>query len=155
MENAMIEKLDRRKWSNGPWDKEPDFVRYDNYPGLEEFILLIRRTSIGTLCGYVGVPRGHLLYGANISGGLWGLLEIAEAAPSEITYCDTWEEIGFSKDWWFIGFDCCHYGDKVPDAHMREDRSAYPTQYHTIEEVTQGCIDLGKTIKALKEGDNN
>jgi hypothetical protein len=53
------------------------------------------------LCGYVGVPKGHILYGkhghdyfdlkANVHGGL--------------TFA------GFlfpNKDYWFFGFDCAH-----------------------------------------------
>ena len=45
----------------GPWDREPDKIQYEDpdtgYP------CLVKRTSLGHLCGYVGVPEGHPAHG--------------------------------------------------------------------------------------------
>lgn len=45
--------------SSGPWDSEPDALDWE-HAGLK---CAIRRAPLGHLCGYVGIPSGHPLYG--------------------------------------------------------------------------------------------
>ena len=50
--------FDKSAWAEGEWKKEPDRIEWD-YAGDSEIKLLIRRNLSGSLCGYVGVPKGH------------------------------------------------------------------------------------------------
>lgn len=60
----------RSTWRRGPWDSEPDIVSWtDEVTGLE---CLIVRTSLGSLCGYVGVPATHPWAGMAYSGCING-----------------------------------------------------------------------------------
>jgi hypothetical protein len=79
---------------------------------------LIRNGACGVLCGYVGVDSSHPLYGKKMRG--WDDEETNEDDPfgdlmvhGGVTFADRWPEI--SSDLWFIGFDCAHAGDIIPD----------------------------------------
>lgn len=51
---------DRSRWGSGPWDKEPDKITwYDKNTGLPCMVI---RSSMGNLCGYAGVYKGHQLF---------------------------------------------------------------------------------------------
>lgn len=57
--------IDKSEWDRGPWDDEPDKVQWvDEVAGLD---CLIVRNRGGALCGYVGVPGGHPLFGVGYS----------------------------------------------------------------------------------------
>ena len=46
----------------GPWKDEPDYQHWvDEKTGLD--CLIVRQPSGGHLCGYVGIPKNHPLYG--------------------------------------------------------------------------------------------
>lgn len=82
----------------GPWMDEPDYEKYE-YKGID--CLIKRTTSLGHLCGYVRVPKGHPWFGRdydNIDYEPHGGLTFAEGTEEE----------------WEIGFDCAHGGDLVP-----------------------------------------
>lgn len=58
----------RENWVDGPWRDEPDKVIWtDPETGLDCMIL---RNRMGTLCGYVGIPKEHPWYGIDYSGCL-------------------------------------------------------------------------------------
>src|SRR5690606_37087186 len=70
-ERAMLEfgLIDRSGWSSGPWDSEPDKIRWtDQITGLD---CLIVRQRPGHLCGYVGVEPEHRLYKVNYSNNVF------------------------------------------------------------------------------------
>jgi len=68
--------VDRTGWGSGPWDGEPDKRQWqDEATGLP---CLIVRTTLGHLCGYVGVPEGHLLHGKGYSETVPALAEALE-----------------------------------------------------------------------------
>lgn len=107
-------------WGDGPWRDEPDRLEWrDEATGLP---CLIRRTTFGSLCGYVAVPPGHPLHGHQ---GLQGLPdEVEDASHGGITnVSESWrhgddglwfmalpgDDTPPSKHWWF-GFDCAHAG---------------------------------------------
>lgn len=57
--------VDKTKWERGQWDAEPDKVQWcDPETGL---VCLALRGPVGSWCGYVGVPKGHLLYDCGYS----------------------------------------------------------------------------------------
>lgn len=90
------EKLER--WGEGPWLDEPDWIEWREM-GLQ---CLMRRTPLGTWCGYVGLPSWHPWHGcergeirAEIHGG------VTFAAPADAGL-------------WWVGFDCGHCFDVTP-----------------------------------------
>lgn len=103
---------DKSAWSPGPWQVEPDRVEW-RYLGLP--CLIVRTEHTGGLCGYVGVPPGHPAREAgdeafDVHGGL------TYGAP-----CDENGKIchvplpGEPADVHWLGFDCAHAGDLIPN----------------------------------------
>lgn len=136
--------VNRDGWSPGPWDGEPDLVRWEAYG----FPCLIRRAGMGHLCGYVAIPPGHPWHGMAYD-------DIKADAHGGLTFADTCEwpvchvpKPGESDDVWWVGFDCGHAFDLSPKMSMYESlapgltlRSLDCGHYRTIEyvrEVTSG-----------------
>lgn len=96
-----------------PWQAEPNRVEF-KYKG---YHCLVNRAHPGNLCGYVALPNGHPYYGKHyedIDIGVHGGLTYAGACQGDI--CHVPEE-GESDDVWWIGFDCAHSGDLVPETY--------------------------------------
>ncbi len=90
---------------------EADFKQFGNrqeWTSVAGFpCLAVRCSSGGDWCGYLGVPRGHVLYGVpyqQIDGG---------SVHGGFTYSGHRTELKDDQGqryWWF-GFDCGHLGD--------------------------------------------
>ena len=100
---------------DGPWMNEPDRIQWVSN-GLD--CLMIRQPSMGNWCGYVGVPKGHKLFGADYN-------EAHDLAPISVhgglTYADKCGHFichdpnsGKHDDVWWFGFDCAHAYDLSP-----------------------------------------
>lgn len=61
------------------------------------------------LCGYVGVPKSHPLYGKSMDHRSVRSIPV----HGRITFSDncSWNE----DDFWYFGFDCAHGGDSIED----------------------------------------
>lgn len=63
----MVEEygaIDKSTWARGAWDAEPDKVNWvDPDTGLD--CMLVRAEVSGSLCGYVGIPESHPLFGVH------------------------------------------------------------------------------------------
>jgi hypothetical protein len=96
---------------------EPDSGLWTTEAGLPGAI--VRHVSIGILCGYVAVPRGHRAYGKTTADFLPGGSTALDFGP-EITYANAGPETRATSEgprdaaWWWIGFDCNHVGDGTP-----------------------------------------
>lgn len=97
--------LDKSAWGDGPWQREPDFVRF-RHLGLP--CLITRQDHSGHLCGYVAVPLGHPWHGEDYDA-------IDAEVHGRITYCNPCAhnvchvpKPGESDDVWWVGFDCAH-----------------------------------------------
>jgi hypothetical protein len=100
--------IDKSAWPRGTWDEEPDFERFE-HAGLS--CVLRRNPSSGTWCGYVQVPQGHALAGAE-----YQTLHRHETEENELVVHGGLTFGGksrYGEGWWF-GFDCNHYGDFAP-----------------------------------------
>ena len=121
------------------------------YKGLR---IVVKTTDMGHRCGYVGVPKGHPLYGMNY--------DKAEAegitAHGGLTFSDGDEDggmwhLGFDEGYWYLGFDCAHIGD-APDPDLVADEfMAYAQRLGdghvwTLEEVKAECKALAESILA-------
>lgn len=112
-----ISFVDKQCWSEGPWMQEPDKVSWvDESTGLD--CLAKRNNFQGVWCGYVGLPKGHSLFGVEynaiedieVHGDLTfsGLCDEDDKEQGICHLSDNGESV-----WWF-GFDCGHGGDICP-----------------------------------------
>jgi len=162
---------DKTGWGEGPWLEEADKVEWrDRETGLP---CLIVRNRLGSLCGYVGVPHDHPLYGST---------RLEDDAPDVevhggVNYsgpCDGDEATGIchvprpgeSDDVWWFGFDCGHIHDYSPAFEMRQRELAaiipdYPVQpdgfgewqtYKTVGYVTNEVTGLALQLHAIGKG---
>lgn len=122
------------------WESEPDRLEWD-HAGLK---CAIRRGPMGHLCGYVGVPEGHVLHGVSYSSPSSALAEALKAMGSKpapdrfpvhlgllagkleaspevvldvhggLTYSDNHVPLDKPDGAWWFGFDCAHAGDLSP-----------------------------------------
>ena len=151
-----------RVWPAGPWDDEPDKAEWrDEATGLP---CMIKRNHLGALCGYVGAPRAHALYGIHYSdaedvleyAGHCGLTysatcdERGEECPED-TICHLPLE-GEDDDVWWLGFDCAHAWDVVPGMH--EFIGFMPdAAYRDWEYVTQCVTQLAAAVSTANTPD--
>lgn len=133
-----------------PWITEPHQVTWTD----EETNLpcVILRHEMGFLCGYVGIPQDHPMFGLtlkeckNIFRIHGGITECRYLSNEEVL--TTWENYHQSKhylDAWFFSFDCGHYGDFIPG---REDISF--GIYRDIKFVKEQCKLLARQLSKRK-----
>lgn len=109
-ETANAPAIDKSTWGPGPWQDEPDRVDFV-HAGLACFV---KRNHHGNLCGYVGVPREHPLYGKSCDDAdlhVHGGITYADVCKGELCHVP---EPGMPDDVWWLGFDCAHCNDLSP-----------------------------------------
>ena len=142
---------DKSTWGDGPWQFEPDLLRWEDPPtGLA---CLIRRNGGGALCGYVGITAKHDLYGADDSyGRQYSTLgeEVLDGVVHDlqchggVTY-GRWDS---QEKLWFIGFDCAHSGDLSPAYRtmLREVGGSTGGTYKDIRYVKREVESLARQL---------
>lgn len=81
MRTIEYKYVDKSKWPQGEWNDEPDKIQFeDPKTGMP---CLIVRNGAGALCGYVGVSKGHPLFGIDYSS-----CSLKEAKPQGKTEGD-------------------------------------------------------------------
>lgn len=108
-------KVDRTGWAKGPWDQEPDRIKWKTKAGLPALMV---RVNHGAWCGYVAVPPGHPLHGKSYGDeevdalGVHGGITYGAACAGKVCHVP---EPGEPDDVWWLGFDCgVHGGDLAP-----------------------------------------
>lgn len=120
-------------------------------------IYLIKHNGIGYRCGYVIIPKDHVLYEKSYDD-LYDVetFEFAEFYPIEahggLTFSD------FICEEWALGFDCAHYGDAVdtelPVEHIipcMSDGVVRTEEY--VEGECRGMIDAILIGDAIMKGE--
>jgi len=91
-----------------PWEDEPDHAEWIQEPS--GYKCRISRNEItGTLCGYVGIPKGHKYWGVIYDEGDEELDAIADNVHGGLTYSEQGDD-----GWWYFGFDTSHADDFAP-----------------------------------------
>ena len=117
-------------YPNRPWESEPDTAEwYDARTGYK--CRIERQKSSGTLCGYVGVFKGHPVWGVNYNDADW---ENSISVHGGLTFSDT-DDNGVH---WF-GFDTAHGGDFCPK--LVESMLKYAPESDTKSRWMQGHGD--------------
>ncbi len=150
MQTLEYRTIDKSTWPQGPWQNEPDKRQWrDEATGLP---CLIVRGPMGALCGYVGVPNGHLYYGIDeneVPAHVHGGLTFADKCRpnSEMNGICHVVEAGESDDVWWLGFDCAHSGDAMPK--MTFEYSLRQGTYRDFDYVTEEVKSLAAQLIAL------
>lgn len=88
------------------WLTEPNSKEFE-YKGYKCFI--VRKRHSGSLCGYVEIPNGHALHRKDYQ-------DIDILCHGGLTYSDNFNCLTKeTTDNWYLGFDCAHYLDLVPN----------------------------------------
>ncbi len=143
MEHKTWITINKESWGPGLWQDEPDKEQWaDEETG---YACLLKRSRLGALCGYVGVPEGHPWHGkgydeveADAHGGLT-YASLCQEGPEGQTICHV-SAPGEPEPLWWLGFDCAHCWDLVPA--MNADLNSAG--------ITRGTYaELGETYKPV------
>ena len=139
-------RVDKTGWRKGPWMTEPDRVdfRHAGFP-----CLILRQRDVGFLCGYVGVPPGHVAHGkdyGDVDVNVHGELSYSAACDGE-RICHV-PEPGEPDDVHWLGFDCMHTFDMAP---VRPDGWYFVAdrQYRDVAYVRREVESLAEQLAAM------
>jgi len=90
-----------------PWEIEPDEAEWVDEPTKYK-CRIMRNDNTGTLCGYVGIPRGHKLYGMSYQDAK---KDFPFHIHGGLTYSG---ELGEEGGLHYFGFDTAHADDFSP-----------------------------------------
>jgi len=118
----------------GPWQDEPDTLDFEAYA----LPCRVRRQSFGHLCGYVGVPKTHGLYGSSYA-------DVDLEVHGGLTFSQKW--VGEGDEFWWFGFDCAHSSDVIPEWVSRGlYSSSHYSCYRTIAYVERQTRELAQQL---------
>lgn len=113
-------ELNKSEWGEGPWMTEPDKPQWTD--AATGFVCLIIRNRMGALCGYVGVEPEHSFFEQKYNSEALNALKVhggltfsdhCQPGPIEQTICHI-PAPGESDNIWWLGFDCAHAWDFMP-----------------------------------------
>jgi hypothetical protein len=144
MKTIETTTMDKSEWGPGPWQSEPDRVQFeDPDTGLP---CLIIRSHLGALCGYVGIPESHPLFGVSYT-------DIENiSVHGGLTFSDNIEQDVETEKLWWLGFHCAHIYDLIPyqaptmRKHGLHD-FGHKGIYRDINYVKYQIADLAKQLK--------
>lgn len=133
-----ITLLDKTEWYRGPWQDEPDLVRWMDF--LTGYPCIITRDVVsGAWCGAVGLSFGHPLYHVYAADPTFQYISI----HGGVTYAgflpnhELW--ITPAQRRWWVGFDCMQEFDicplKLDDDELLDDRMEYRTEEYAQNEA--------------------
>lgn len=130
------------------WEQELDRVEF-THCGFK--CLIMRNPESKHLNGYVALPSGHPYYGKD---------DIDVEAHGGLTFAKEGDGVSWEQGYWWIGFDCAHWGDYAPG--MGEILGRGPREHETYRnikyvtnELKQLCQQLtpkGMLERAFKKG---
>jgi hypothetical protein len=125
---------DKSSWGPGPWQDEPDDVRWsDSVTGLR---CMLRRNPAGFWCGYCGLPGNHpweRLQADDIPVGIHGGISMKGIVQGD----------GDGLTW--IGFDCGGPKDLKPGlvgAGRGWSGAVYRDQQYATTHVLRLCVEI-------------
>lgn len=128
--------MSEKEWKNEPDRKE---LEVQGYP-----VVIIRHTNgAGHLCGYVGLPKDHPCFGK-------GYDDIGVNVHGGLTYARNHLDGRDDEDIWWVGFDCAHAGDIMPN-HPNITGGTYKTMLFVENE----CRELAEQLHDLPERPTN
>lgn len=151
METKEYTTIDKTGWRHGEWLSEPDKIQWQDEA--TKLPCLIVRGPLGALCGYVGVASGHPCFeveydgvDVDVHGGLT-FSEFCREGAEEHGICHAPGPGEPDRVWW-LGFDCGHSCDIIPQADWSFDRGM-PSSYRDIAYVKRECTRLAAQLAAV------
>jgi len=128
------------------WLDEPNREEFE-HAGLK--CLILRHTELGHLCGYIAISREHLCYGRDHDH-----IPYDDLFPVEVHGGLTFSREGHGdtrqKGYWWLGFDCAHWGDLVPQIVELLDREPHEFEtYRNFAYVRREVKELAYQITTL------
>ena len=128
------------------WENEPDHAEWTQEPSGYK-CRISRNEHMGTLCGYVGIPKEHRFWGASYEDD--ELRDIGDNVHGGITYSQQGDD-----GYWYFGFDTSHTNDFAPkmvETLIAVGSGADPRfhdcmNYRTWEYVEDQIFWLGKRL---------
>lgn len=154
METKEYLTVDKSLWPQGEWHNEPDKIQWTDFEtGLP---CLIVRGPTGALCGYVGVPATHSLYGKStdcceviVHGGLTFASICQHGIDESIGVCHV-PGPGESDNVFWLGFDCAHAGDVCPAYLSLHGKGIHEWEtYRSVTYVRDEVIKLAKQLAMI------
>ena len=100
--------------------------------------IIVRHNSLGTLCGYVSVPKKHPLYGLDYDTieRRWDIY-----SHGGLTFSS--DSLMSLDKGWYIGFDCAHANDYIPLSGYiyTMDMGIFYRDVTYVKETVQELID--------------
>lgn len=155
METKEYRTVDKSEWPRGVWDAEPDKMQWpDPATGLP---CLVVRGPSGALCGYVGVPAGHPLFGKDNDGDACDYIRVHGGLTFSGPCADAGDEArhichvpgpGEPDHVWWLGFDCAHCDDLSPARFDSRWARLSEETYKNIAYVRAEVARLAAQLKA-------
>ena len=137
-----------------PWETEPSYADWVDEPTKYKCRIL-RNDHTGTLCGYVGIPRGHKLYGMSYQ-------DAEKNFPFHIHGGLTYSgELDGEDGLQYFGFDTAHGDDFSPKLVVQMLRWANAEgashhyrheKYRTFEYVQREVMNLALQLLYFDKG---
>jgi hypothetical protein len=122
---------------------EPDREEFE-HAGLK--CLILRHPELKHLNGYVALPKGHPYYGK-------GYDDIDVEVHGGLTFAQEGDGKNWAKGYWWVGFDCAHWGDLVPQIVELLDREPHEFEtYRNFAYVRGEIQDLAEQLAKVKAG---
>lgn len=163
-EKVSENTIDKSGWDDGEWNNEPDKIKWSQTINNYTYKCKIRRTNLGILVGYVVVTKDHPV--CDIDGPLdfnvHGGITYCGKNPKDVYSLSDVSKPSDNGEKW-LGFDCCHILDYVPNDPVRRiiqtrsvanNSSFYPPShkiYKNIEFVTNQINSLIEQLETLRE----
>lgn len=120
----MSTYVDKSAWGDGPWQIEPDHAVWtDDATG---YICEITRRPAASLCGYVYLPAGHILYG--VDHRAIGAAQVHNGLTYSRHAIDTTTGLTL----WCLGFDTGSVHDINPDPAGQLRKSDAALMHDTV-----------------------
>lgn len=164
METIEYHSMDKSQWIFGPWFEEPDKKQWlDEKTGLP--CLIVRGEVTGSLCGYVGVKKGHPCFEKEhselecdilVHGGLTFSGKCHSSEDESQGICHKSDDI---DDVWWLGFDTAHSFDLMPKMESLHlifpdfpQRPQYlgKDEYRDLAYVTNEVENLARQLAEIK-----
>ena len=116
--------------------------------------LYAQRNAMKAWCGYVQVPEGHALFGADYSSRWQSSYDNSTVSLDCILQCHGGITYAGPSYWtdprtgWWLGFDCSHTGDLTPYDEFHGWSYSGGT-YRTLSYMQQQCRELTAQIAAF------
>ena len=96
---------------------------------------------MGHRCGYVGVPKGHHMYGLDY----WKYIDKIDCYGG-LTYCGFLDEE--NKEYWYFGFDCAHFEDGIDIKSLK--KYGFQNEIDNLLKLKTTWYSLQKPFKTQK-----